>query len=153
MSIKDEENGIDLSVNLNGKGVTTAAPYVVNQSASTTSFPKTVCDGTSTTPLVPIYTNYLDYGFESQVVYPAATLGLNEGDKITSLTFYASSALTMPTNGTIDNPVIVKVGEITDEPTLSGFITTGLTEMLAKIVDKIGDDTIGNDGRCETAEF
>ncbi len=134
LSIKDEENGIDLSVNLKGKGVTTAAPYVVNQSASTTSFPKTVCDGTSTTPLVPIYTNYLDYGFESQVVYPAATLGLNEGDKITSLTFYASSALTMPTNGTIDNPVIVKVGEITDEPTLSGFITTGLTEMCSASV-------------------
>jgi hypothetical protein len=28
-----------------------------------------------------------------------------------------------------------------------------LTEKLAKIVDKIGDDTIGNDGRCETSEF
>ncbi len=126
LTIKDESSGINLTISLNGKGVTTAAPYVVESVQGESTSPEiTVCDVTTSSQYVPLLTNYVDWGTESQMIYPADMLKLNVGDKITSITFYATSNLT-PTSGSSDNPVIVKVGT-TEAEQLSDLITEGLT--------------------------
>ena len=126
LTIKDDAHSIRLKVNLKGKGVTTLAPYVVEQTQiGTTQLTPTVCDVTTTTSNVPLLCNYIDYGCEGQMIYTAELLGLKKGDKINSLTFYASENINH-TSGGHDNLVTVKVGE-TSQTTLSAFITTGLT--------------------------
>ena len=125
LTIKDDAHSIRLKVNLKGKGVTTLAPYVVETSVSGNDDPNpTVCDATTTTTNVPLLCNYIDYGCEGQMIYTAELLGLNIGDKINSLTFYATGNINH-TSGEHDNLVTVKVGE-TSQETLSALITTGL---------------------------
>ena len=129
LTIKDESCGINLTISLNGKGVNTVAPYVVELAQNvTTNKEVTVCESTSAISSLPINTNYMDWGTESQMIYPAELLGLRAGDKIKSITFYASSALSTPSDGSDDNPVIVKVGT-TSATTLSSLVSSTETEL------------------------
>ena len=127
LTIRDDAHGINLRVALKGKGVNTVAPFVVESNQNTTTeINKTVCDQGTITPStqVPIYTNYMDYGCEGQMLYPESLIGLNKGDLITSLTFYATRNISK-SYGSEDNLVTVKVGETTATK-LSALITTGL---------------------------
>ena len=140
LTIKDE-SGINLRVSLKGKGVNTAAPYVVEDvGGSTSTFDKVVCDGTMTTGALPIVASYLDYGTHSQSLYPAATLGLQDGDVIQSITFYSNLALTHDSSsgstgygGSEVDPITVKLGE-TGVETLNneGFIAPELTTVCSQ---------------------
>ena len=128
LTIRDESNGVSLKVDLAGKGVITAAPYVVESVQGESTSPEiTVCDVETSSQYVPLLTNYMDWGTESQMIYPEDMLKLNVGDKITSITFYATSNLT-PSKGSFDNLVTVKVGTTAPEvKQLSDLITEGLT--------------------------
>lgn len=127
LNIHDDANGINLRVALKGTGVTTAAPFVVeSQQSSTTHEDHTVADGKDFSAYVPIYGNYLDYGCEAQMTYPAEVLHLNVGDKINSIKFYASKTLNEnEASGYYeDNPIIVKVHETGDATTQETTVCT-----------------------------
>lgn len=59
--------------------------------STTTSDETTVANGTATSQFLPAYGYYADYGFQDQMIYTAATLGLQAGDMINSITFYPTS--------------------------------------------------------------
>ena len=146
LTIRDESNGVSLKVDLAGKGVITAAPYVVESVQGESTSPEiTVCDVETSSQYVPLLTNYMDWGTESQMIYPEGMLKLNVGDKITSITFYATSNLT-PSDGLDDNLVTVKVGTTAPEVTqLSGLITEGLTTELTTVCTRsiwTGNNTV-----------
>ena len=126
---KDGANKIDLKVNIKGNGVTTAAPYVVEQEEQSggTEPTITICDGNATQVEVPFYGYYADYGTQGQSIYTNALLGLNPGDQITSITLYSSEILSTSYGGT-DYPVKVKLGTTT-QTTLSSRVTSGLTQV------------------------
>ena len=55
----------------------------------------TIGDGTSSDYYLPAYGSYQDYGYKNQMIYTAAQLaeiGIQNGDKITSITFYPTTA-------------------------------------------------------------
>ena len=92
--------------------------------SATESMSITICDGTQTNQYIPIYGNVMnassDRRVETQFIYSATTLGLKEGDKIKSITFYAYN-----TNGISANlqnaQIRISLGETT-ATTLSGLV-------------------------------
>ena len=84
------------------------APKDVNRSTLT----KIVSDGTQTSSYAPVYGFWFDYGTTTQMIYPASTLGLQNGDVITALKFYSTSNTI--SSGISSATVTVQVGNTDD---------------------------------------
>jgi len=82
----------------------------------------TVCDGTTTENHFPIYGEYLRRGCYSQMIYPSNLFGsLKKGDKITKLTFYATSNISSNWN---NNTITLRLGETAETAVTSNDIMT-----------------------------
>ena len=95
--------------------------------------PITVCDGNQTNNHVPVYGLYYDEYYQiNQMIYPSSLLTDLEGKTINSLTFYASSSITL-SNGAFN----IKLGTTTtpqfdSNPTrITGLTTVVETNMSA----------------------
>lgn len=99
----------------------------------------TVANGTATSQFVPVYGYYVDYGFQDQMIYTASQLGLQAGDKITSLTFYPTSGTYSGTSYTGINfagNITVKLANTTTSSFSGSKITSGLTTVATVSVSK-----------------
>jgi hypothetical protein len=75
--------------------------------------PKEVCKNTSSTnSFVPLYGYFLDTKTRGQIIYPASSLGLNAGCRITSITFHANGNLSA-ISGSTSSKVAIRFGETT----------------------------------------
>lgn len=54
---------------------------------------QTVATGTTTHSYIPVCGSYQDYGYRTQMIYPASLLNMSNGDQITSITLYPSSGI------------------------------------------------------------
>jgi hypothetical protein len=71
--------------------------YMYKSYTTTTTLTKTVADGTSTTSgyqYLPVYGYYFETVQKTQMIYSASMLGLQNGDQITSITFYPRDGIT-----------------------------------------------------------
>lgn len=82
------------------------------------SFNKTVCEGEEELRFVPIFGYYLDGSTYGQMIYPAETLGLQEGDVIKSISFYGNEAFKTEASASLDANVTLRLGE-TDATTIT----------------------------------
>ena len=91
----------------------------------TTTDDVTVADGTTTNYSIPFQGYYQDYGYRDQMIYTASQLGLRNGDKITSLTFYPSAGIKF-----YGSTIKLSLGH-TDNNSFSStsMITSGLTQV------------------------
>lgn len=80
---------------------TATATYTIRQPS--TNVDVTVADGTAQTEYVPVYGYQYDADSQhNQIVYPASELGqLNDGDVITAITFYPTTATLPFSNGSV----------------------------------------------------
>ncbi len=79
----------------------------------------TICNGTATSYYVPIDVYKINKtGTCGQMIIPATTLGLNEGDVITSITFYGSQSVSNSAN------VTLRLGETTATTITSSTVTS-----------------------------
>lgn len=82
----------------------------------------TVADGTSTTSYLPVYGYYADFGYRTQILYPASMLTDLIGAPISKLKFYVSSGSNV---GYFDNVNIqMYIGETTATSLASQFLPT-----------------------------
>ena len=78
-----------------------SATYIIRQASTDVNV--TVADGTAQTEYVPVYGYQYDADSQhNQIVYPASELGqLNDGDVITAITFYPTTATLPFSNGSV----------------------------------------------------
>ena len=95
----------------------------------------TVADGTGTNSYVPVYGCWADADQHNQMIYPASMLEDMLNGTITALSFYPAN------NGDdIDITVTISLAEV-EATTLSGVITTSLTQVWTGSITNISDFT------------
>ena len=103
---------LDVNVPIAPKPSNDATKQNAPKDANRSTLTKIVSNGTQTSSYAPVYGFWFDYGTTTQMIYPASTLGLANGDIITGLKFYSSSNTI--SSGISSATVTVQVGNTDD---------------------------------------
>ena len=123
--------GMEGGWNIPGNALGTAATGTYTNE-QTTSGSITVADGTSTTgyQYMPVYGNYFEQAQTNQMIYSASMLaeqGLQNGDKITSLSFYPRDAINFSGGSITFSVANTTISQFSSESALSVTTTNVAT--------------------------